>query len=176
LGDLLRLVGANRDQDAFAEFYDRTGARVLAVVKSVLRDVDHSEEVTQEVYLEIWQKAASFNESLGTAISWIDRIARCRAIDRVRTIMASRARDTAFAHRSVHLDKDSVVIEVLQRDDANMLHIAMSGLSHLQKEALTLTFLHGRTYREVSVLLGVPLPTLKTRVRDGLRALQGAVA
>lgn len=175
LADLLGLVAAHH-QDAFAELYDRTAARVLAVATAVLHDVDHAEEVAQEVYLEIWHKAASFDEGLGTATAWITRIARCRAIDRVRSTTAGRARDTAFTHRSTRAEVDSVVIEVLRRADAKVLHMALAGLSHLQREALTLTYLHGRTNQEVSVLLGVPLPTLKTRVRDGLRSLQGTVA
>ena len=175
LADLVGLVAAH-DPDAFAELYDRTAARVLAVATGVLHDVKHAEEVTQEVYLEIWRKAASFDESLGTATAWINRIARCRAVDRVRATMASLARDTAFVHRAVRVEVDSVVIEVLQRADAKVLHLALADLSHLQREALTLTYLHGRTNREVSVLLDVPLTTLKTRVRDGLRALQGTAA
>ncbi|MGS0686026.1 sigma-70 family RNA polymerase sigma factor [Nakamurella sp. GG22] len=167
---------AARHQGAFAELYDRTAAHTLAVATVVLRDIDHAEEVTQEVYLEIWHKAASFDKSLGTAASWINRIARRRAIDRVRTTIAAQARDTAFTHRSAQAEVDLVVIEVLRRADATVLHMALAGLSQLQREALTLTYLHGRTNREVSVLLGVPLPTVKSRVRDGLRALQCSVA
>jgi RNA polymerase sigma-70 factor (ECF subfamily) len=171
------LVGlvASHHQDAFAELYSRTAARVLATAMAVLRNVDHAEEVTQEVYLEIWQKAASFDESLGSATAWINRIARSRAIDRVRTTVASRDRETKFTQRSARADVDSVEIEVLQRADKNLLHKALAELTHLQREALTLTYLHGGTYKEVSELLGVPLPTLKTRVRDALRALQCTV-
>jgi len=171
LAELLELVADNQ-VEAFAEFYQRSSPRVLAIARSVLRDSHQADEVTQEVYLEIWQRASSFDASLGSASSWISRIAHSRSVDRVRSAAAVRARDIKYNDQTVPVFADLVVEDVLRRADAHGLHRAMAKVTHLQREALTVTYLLGHTQREASVILQIPLATLKTRVRDGLQRLR----
>jgi RNA polymerase sigma-70 factor (ECF subfamily) len=171
LAELLELV-ADDQVDAFAEFYQRSSPRVMAIAKSVLRDSHQADEVTQEVYLEIWQHAGSFDASLGSASSWISRIAHSRSVDRVRSAAAVRARDIKYNEQTVPVYADLVVEDVLRRADAHGLHRAMAKVTYLQREALTVTYLLGHTQREASVILQIPLATLKTRVRDGLQRLR----
>ena len=171
LAELLELVADNQ-VEAFAELYQRSSPRVLAIARSVLRDSHQADEVTQEVYLEIWQHASSFDATLGSASSWISRIAHSRSVDRVRSAAAVRARDIKYSEQTVPVCADLVVEDVLRRADAHGLHRAMAKVTHLQREALTVTYLLGHTQREASVILQIPLATLKTRVRDGLQRLR----
>jgi RNA polymerase sigma-70 factor (ECF subfamily) len=173
LAELLGLVADNQ-VEAFAELYQRSSPRVLAIARTVLHDSHQADEVTQEVYLEIWQRAGSFDGSLGSASSWITRIAHSRSVDRVRSAAAGRARDVKYSEQMVPVFTDLVVEDVLRRADAHGLHRAMAEVTHLQREALTVTYLLGHTQREASVILQIPLATLKTRVRDGLQRLRCA--
>jgi RNA polymerase sigma-70 factor (ECF subfamily) len=171
LAELIELV-ADRQIEAFAELYQRSSPRVLAIARSVVRDSHQADEVTQEVYLEIWLHAGAFNGSLGSASSWIGRIAHSRSVDRVRSAAAVRARDSKYSELTVPVHADLVVEDVMRRADAHGLHRAMAKVTLLQREALTMTYLLGHTQREASVILQIPLATLKTRVRDGLQRLR----
>lgn len=172
LNELLVLV-AQRHRGAFVELYDRSAPGVLAVATALVRNSSYAEEVTQDVYLEIWQKAHQFDPARGSASSWICRIAHSRSVDRVRSTNAARIRDDNFARLSSRLAvRDDVVTDVLRHADRELLHFALAGLSQLQREAITTTYLMDHNYRQASCILGVPLSTLKTRVRDGLQALR----
>src|SRR5690348_4766355 len=96
--DLLQRV-ATGDREAFAQLYDRTAPRVFGLVKRLLRDHSQSEEVTQEVFLEIWQTATRYDTSKGGAIAWMLTMTHRRAVDRVRASQASRNRDTRIGIR-----------------------------------------------------------------------------
>lgn len=171
LSELLELTGEHR-VDAFSELYQRTSAHVLAMATSIVRDRHYADEVTQEVFLEIWQRAGSFDRSLGSASSWINRIVHSRSVDRVRSATAARARDLKYDDQRPQQTGDLVTEDILRREDANGLYQAMSKMTALQREALTVTYLLGHSQREASVILKVPLATLKTRVRDGLKTLR----
>ena len=173
MADLLELVAIGQS-DAFRELYGRLSPNVFKLSQAILRDVSHAEEVTQEVFLETWQRAANFDRARGSATSWVMRIAHSRSVDRVRQAQTSRIRDGKYSFREFELDVDSVVDHVMRTVDHDRVHAALTELSALQNEALTLTFLVGHSYREASDLLGVPLATLKTRVRDGIVALRRA--
>jgi RNA polymerase sigma-70 factor, ECF subfamily len=166
---------AHGDQDAFAELYDRVAGQVYGVVRRVLRDPAQSEEVAQEVLVEVWRSAARFDAERGTAATWIMTIAHRRAIDRVRTAQASVDRDERVG-RSVHRPAfDEVVEQVETRLEHEQVRQALSTLTDLQREAVTLAYYGGYTYRQVSELLDVPLGTVKTRLRDGLIRLRDAM-
>ncbi len=84
---------AHGDRRAFAELYDRTAPRVLGLITQCLRDPVQSEEVTREVFLELWQNAARLDKAKGKAMPWMLTVGHRRAIDRVRTSQSSRDRD-----------------------------------------------------------------------------------
>ncbi|MFB6986197.1 sigma-70 family RNA polymerase sigma factor [Streptomyces sp. NPDC056178] len=172
--DLQELLGmvARGDRDAFAEVYDAVSGPVLGLVRSVLRDPAQSEEVTQEVLVEVWRTAPRFRAARGSAMNWVLTLAHRRAVDRVRSAEAAAARE----HRAALLDRtpafDEVTEQVENRLEREQVRRCMRTLSELQRQSVTLAYYRGLTYREVSELLSVPLGTIKTRLRDGLIRLR----
>jgi RNA polymerase sigma-70 factor, ECF subfamily len=166
---------ARGNQDAFSELYDRVSSQVFGVVRRVLRDPAQSEEVTQEVLVEVWRQASRFDPARGSAITWILTIAHRRAVDRVRASQAATDREERVG-RSAHRPAfDDVVEQVETRLEHEQVRQALSLLTDLQREAVTLAYYGGYSYREVSELLDVPLGTVKTRLRDGLIRLRDAM-
>ncbi|MDI3409526.1 sigma-70 family RNA polymerase sigma factor [Streptomyces cavernicola] len=172
--DLQELMGrvALGDQEAFASVYDRTAGPVLGTVRAVLRDHAQSEEVTQEVMVELWRTAARYRADRGTAINWILTLAHRRAVDRVRSAEAAAARD----HKAALLERtpayDAVAEQVESRLEREQVRRCMRTLTELQRQAVTLAYYRGLTYREVAEILTLPLGTVKTRMRDGLIRLR----
>lgn len=163
---------ARGDQDAFAAVYDAVSGPVLGLVRSVLRDPAQSEEVAQEVLVEVWRTAPRFQASRGSAMNWVLTLAHHRAVDRVRSAESAAARE----HKAALLDRtpafDEVAEQVETRLEREQVRRCMRTLSELQRESVTLAYYRGLTYREVSELLAVPLGTIKTRLRDGLIRLR----
>ncbi|MCE0488003.1 ECF RNA polymerase sigma factor SigK [Ornithinimicrobium sediminis] len=171
LGELLRAT-AGGDQQAFALLYDSTGARVHGLVVRILRDHAQAEEVTQEVYLQVWRTASSFDPTRGSARSWLLTLAHRRAVDRVRSAQAQSDRDQAYESRHDRPAPDPTAEEVEHRMQGQAVRSAVQELGPPHQEALELAYFEGLTHREVSERLGVPLGTAKTRIRDGLRRLR----
>ena len=163
---------AGGDRAAFADLYDLVVPAVFGLIKRLLRDPSQSEEVTQEVMLEIWRTAVRYDPDQGSAIGWILTIARRRAIDRVRSEQASRDRVEKVAPMQVEREHDHVSEEVLRSSDKTAVSLALAGLGQLQREAIELAFFDGLTQSEIAGRLGVPLGTIKTRIRDGMLRLQ----
>ena len=116
--------------------------------------------------------AAAADDPTVDAASWINQITHSRLVDRVRAAAAIRARDVKYTGLSVQPDTDVVIEDVFRRADARDLYAAMARMTDLQRNALTLIYLEGYSNREASVILQIPLPTLKTRIRDGLKSLK----
>ncbi|GGZ02655.1 sigma-70 family RNA polymerase sigma factor [Streptomyces nitrosporeus] len=163
---------ARGDQDAFTRLYDHISGPVFGLVLRVLRDPAQSEEVAQEVLVEVWRTAPRFQPSRGSAMNWVLTLAHRRAVDRVRSAEASTARE----HRAALLDRtpdfDQVTEQVESRLEREQVRRCLRTLSELQRESVTLAYYRGLTYREVGELLSVPLGTVKTRLRDGLIRLR----
>lgn len=173
--DLLSRV-AEGDRRAFAALYDGTAPRVLGLVTQVLRDPAQSEEVTQEVYLEVWQNAARFDGSKGKALSWMLTVARRRAIDRVRASQSSRDRDMKVGIRDQPTPFDVVSETIDMRFANNDVRDAMTRISVLQREVIELAYFGNLTQSEISARLDANLSTVKSRLRDGLIALRHVMA
>ena len=163
------------DQAAFGALYDRFVAPAYAVVRRVVRDPDHSAEVTQEVMVEVWRTAARFDPARGAARTWVLTMAHRRAVDRVRSEQSTRDRTERVAARDRERDVDVVADQVELDDEYATVRAALAGLTDLQREAIELAYVHGHTYQEVAELLGAPLGTVKTRMRDGLIRLRDAL-
>lgn len=172
--DLLLRV-ARGDHEAFGVLYDRVAGQVYGVIRRVLRDPARSEEVAQEVLVEVWRTATRFDPDRGTAATWILTMAHRRAIDRVRSVQASRDRDERIGHRDRVRPFDEVSEEVQTRFEHQQVRDALRALTDLQREAVELAYYGGYTYREVAELLDAPLGTIKTRMRDGLIRLRDAM-
>ena len=169
--DLLQRV-AQGDQRAFSELYDLITPRMLGLVRHVLKDHAQSEEVVQEVLLEIWQTAPRFDPNKGKAVTWMLTMAHRRAIDRVRSAQSSRDRDTKIGIRDLGREYDSVAENVEIRIEHERVEKALTKLTELQRQAVELAYYGGCTHSEVSTMLGVPIGTVKTRLRDGMIRLR----
>ncbi len=167
------LIRSSRgDHAAFAELYERTSSRVFGLARRVVRDPAQAEEVAQEAYLEIWKQSARFDSTRGNATAWMLTITHRRAVDRVRSSESARQRDTRFAAIGDGPEFDEVVETVTASLETARIRKAMTKLTGVQREAISLAYYGGYTYKEVSELLDVPLGTIKTRMRDGLIRLR----
>jgi len=169
--DLLERI-AQGDQRAFSDLYDQIAPRVFGLVRRVLKDQAQSEEVTQEVFLEIWQSATRFDPNKGGASTWILTMAHRRAVDRVRASQASRDRDTRIGIRDYNPDYDTVAETIEVRIEHERVEKAMSRLTELQRQAVSLAYYGGYSHSEVAQMLSVPIGTVKTRLRDGMIRLR----
>ena len=170
--DLLGRV-ARGDEAAFAAFYDHVSARVYGLVRRLLRDPAQAEEVTQEVLVETWRTASRFDPTKGSAAAWCLTIAHRRAVDRIRSEQASTDRTLRAAVSEVPFDV--VAEEATTQIEHLQVRRCLDTLTALQRQAIELAYYQGHTYREVSELLDTALPTVKTRMRDGLIRLRDCV-
>jgi RNA polymerase sigma-70 factor, ECF subfamily len=168
---LMRRV-ARGDEGAFATLYDLVANRVYGLVVRVVRDPAQAEEVTQEAMVDVWRRAPSFDADRGLAITWVLTLAHRRAVDRVRSAQSAGERERKVAAREATSGFDEVTEQVTVRLEQQQVRRCLSALTDLQKEAVTLAYYGGYTYRQVADLLSVPLPTVKTRMRDGLVRLR----
>lgn len=174
VADLLLRIG-DGDQRAFAELYDTLSSRVFGLILRVLVNRSQSEEVLQEVFLEIWQSATKFAPNKGQGRTWVMTIAHRRAVDRVRASQSSADRDVRAGFRDIGVAHDSVAETVELGIESEKVVHALSGLPEVQREALVLAYYGGYSQNEVAVLVGAPLGTIKTRMRDGLSRLRAAM-
>lgn len=169
-GALVRV--AEGDQRAFASLYDMLSARAFGLIKRVLVDHAQSEEVLQEVFLEVWQRATSYSPERGSARTWVLTMAHRRSVDRVRAAQASAGRDMRAGLRELHAAPVPVEEHVELLVDGTEAAEALQLLPEVQREPLMLAYFGGYTQQEIAVLLGAPLGTIKTRMRDGLSRLR----
>jgi RNA polymerase sigma-70 factor (ECF subfamily) len=167
--ELLTLV-ARGDHAAFEVVYDQFAGPVYGLVRKVLRDPAQSEEVAQEVLLEVWRTASRFDHARGSAAAWVLTIAHRRAVDRVRAESASVAREQRLTPGPVTGDDVAELVET--KLDRQRVRRCLGVLTELQAESVKLAYYGGYTYPQVAKLMGVPLGTIKTRIRDGLIRLR----
>ncbi|MGV0993712.1 MAG: sigma-70 family RNA polymerase sigma factor [Mycobacterium sp.] len=174
LDALLRRV-SERDRDAFAAFYDATSSRVYGTVLRVLRDPGYSEETTQEIYLQVWRTAQSYDPALGSPLAWLLTLAHRRAVDRVRSEEAANRRDFHYGTTSVERPSDDVSDAALAGDERRRVTACLDGLTDVQRECIELAYYGGMTYVQVSERLTANLATVKSRMRDALRSLRNCL-
>jgi RNA polymerase sigma-70 factor, ECF subfamily len=166
------LIGAvaRGDQAAFKAVCAQAGPAVFGVVRAVVRDPGQTEEVCQEVLLEVWRAASRFEPSQGSALSWVTTIAHRRAVDRVRAEHRRAERQMRAAWHQVAYDEVAEAVEA--RLDRERVRRCLGSLTSVQRESVTLAYYGGYTVREVAALLAAPEGTVKTRMRDGLIRLR----
>ncbi len=166
LAGLLSLV-ARGDHGAFERVYGELAGPVYGVARHVLRDPAQSEEVAQEVLLEVWRTASRFDPARGSAAAWVMTIAHRRAVDRVRSENAGSRREQKVAPDLLP-DGEDVAEVVAATLDGQRVRRCLDGLTVLQRESIELAYYGGYTYPQVAQLLGAALGTVKTRIRDGM--------
>ena len=172
---LLESVRAG-DKVAFAELYDVLAPQVLGLTTHILRDRAQAEEVTQEVFVEVWLSAHTFDPHRGSAKSWVLRLAKSRAIDRLRSWRSSQARDTDDFNSQLTTWVAAAEDEAQQRLESEELQELIDSIGEPHRSALMLAYFGELTHQEIADATGVALGTAKTRVRDGLQKLRKAVS
>jgi RNA polymerase sigma-70 factor, ECF subfamily len=157
---------ARGDESAFEVVYNQLAGAAYGLIRNVIRDPAQSEEVTQEVLLEVWRTASRFDPAKGSAATWVMTIAHRRAIDRVRSVTATTARDQRAAEPLLASDEVAEAVEASL--DRERVRHCLDGLTELQRESITLAYYGGYSYPQVAALLGATLSSIKTRIRDGL--------
>ncbi len=170
LDELLDRV-ARGDHAAYEVVYDRLAGPVFGLIRTVLRDPAQSEEVAQEVMLEIWRGADKFDRGRGSAMTWTMTIAHRRAVDRVRSATAQAHRDQESAAR-LSLTTNEVAEEAEASIERERVRRCLDALTDLQRESVLLAYYGGYTYPDVARLLNVAVATIKTRIRDGLTRMR----
>ena len=161
---------ARADASAFEALYDELSSSVFGLARRVVRDPARAEDVTQEVFLEVWRKAARFDSTLGKAKTWVMTIAHRRAVDAVRRNESQKRQDEKTAPEQVSHDEPAD--SLIAAEEQGAVRECLETLTDLQLEAVRLAYFNGYTYSEVATLLDKPLPTIKTRMRDGLIRLR----
>ena len=163
---------ARGDQAAFESVYDTLAGPIYGLINRVVRDPAQSEEVCQEVFLEMWRTASRFDPAKGTAVTWAMTMAHRRAVDRVRSERAAAEREARAASAAPPPAADEVAETVESSLEAERVRHCLDGLTGAQRESITLAYYSGLSYPQVASALGLALGTVKTRIRDGLRRLR----
>ena len=168
--DELMRRAARGDSRAFETLYDELSPAVYGLARRVVRDPTRAEDVTQEVFLDVWRKATRFDVERGKAKTWIMTIAHRRAVDAVRRSEAQKRQDHQGAPEEVSHDEPADAL--IEAEEHGAVRDCLETLTDLQLESVRLAYFNGYTYGEVATLLDKPLPTIKTRMRDGLIRLR----
>ncbi len=172
--DLVTLLNAvaRQDRDAFSALYDAISPVIFGTILKTIRSREHAEEVTQEVFLEIWRKADDWDPRLGSPTTWMLVMARRRAVDRIRREEALQQREDRIAPSWTDRPTSEVEEAITAQEDRSEVQESLAVLSDAQREVIELAFFGDHTYVEVAEMLGLPLGTVKTRMRDGLMRLR----
>ncbi|HYK70543.1 MAG TPA: ECF RNA polymerase sigma factor SigK [Streptosporangiaceae bacterium] len=169
LDHLLYRVAAG-EQGAFTALYDAIAPRVYGLIRRIVRDPALAEEVTQDAMVEVWRTAFRYDSERGSPAGWILAIAHHRAVDCVRAEQAAADRERRASTASIPFDE--VIAEVTARQEQQAVRRCLQTLTSIQRESILLAYYGGLTYRDVAERLGAALPTIKTRMRDGLIRLR----
>ena len=172
--ELLKAIAA-RDEAALAQLYDRYRTILFGLLMRILNNREEAEDVLQETFLQVWRKAADFDESRGRPFTWLVTLARSRGIDRLRTL-ASRERVAEAGAREVSEEISDAATDALRSEQRGLVSDALAKLPDEQKRPIMLAYFDGLTQSEIAMRLGAPLGTVKTRMRTGMIRLRELLA
>jgi RNA polymerase sigma-70 factor (ECF subfamily) len=166
---------AGRDLEALEEFYDQTSTPLFSVALRILGDAAEAEEVIQDVFVQIWEKAPIFDATLGSAFHWALSIARHRAIDRLRARQRRARLAEDFQQSGVAAPPDQTSSLALNNDDVAIIQSALKSLPPEQRQAIELAFFSGKTHQEIATELSEPVGTIKARIRRGMLKMRDSL-
>jgi RNA polymerase sigma-70 factor (ECF subfamily) len=170
LNDLL-VATARADRRAFAELYQRTSSRLFAIALRIMRRRELAEEVLQDAYMSIWERAGQQSRARGSVLGWMVAIVRHRAIDRIRA--QAETREVSVVDDTAEADWDlASFTDEPSVNPTSAIQSCLEMLPHNQRQAVLYAFYYGFTHEELAQQLGVPLGTAKSWVRRGLMRLR----
>jgi len=172
--ELLKAI-ARQDETALGQLYDRYRVILFGLLVRILNSREEAEDVLQEVFLQVWRRAADFDENRGRPFTWLVTLARSRGIDRFRSL-AARERVALAGSREPSEEISDAVADAFRSEQKNLVTTALSQLPEEQKQPLMLAYYDGLTQSEIAKKLGAPLGTVKTRMRAGLMKLRELLA
>ena len=171
---LLHAIAA-KDEAALAQLYDRYRVILFGLLMRILNNREEAEDVLQEVFLQVWRKAADFDESRGRPFTWLVTLGRSRGIDRLRTL-AARERVAEAGAREVVEEVSDAASDAFKSEQRGLVSDALAKLPDEQKRPIMLAYFDGLTQSEIATRLGAPLGTVKTRMRTGMMRLRELLA
>ena len=167
---------AQQDPEAFSRFYDQTSAVLFGIARSIVQDATLAEDVLQEVYVQIWEKAAVFDPTLGKPISWAIALTRNRALDKLRAVKRREAGARRLATEWIDEPVGDVARAFDRQEIATVIQTAMKKLDSNKREAIQLAFLHGLPHGEIAEVMQQPLGTVKAWIRRGMLELRAELS
>jgi RNA polymerase sigma-70 factor (ECF subfamily) len=168
---LLHRIAA-RDNAAVAELYDRHNRLLYGLILRILRSRDEAEDVLQEVFVTIWTRAGTYDMALGSPLAWLVRVARNRAIDRLRS---RQVQDRALDGAPLPLPPGTPEAGAARRQEEETMARALAALPGEQRTLIEHAFYQGWTHAELASRFELPLGTVKTRIRRGMMSLRAAM-
>ena len=172
--ELLKAIAAH-DEAALAQLYDRYRAILFGLLMRILNNREEAEDVLQELFLQVWRRAADFDETRGRPFTWLVTMTRSRGIDRLRAL-ASRERVAQEGARDETEAVSDAATDAFRSEQRGLVTNALAQLPDEQKRPLMLAYFDGLTQSEIAARLGAPLGTVKTRMRTGLAKLRELLA
>ena len=168
--DLLKAVAAKNDA-ALGQLYDRYRLILFGVLMRILNNREEAEDVLQEVFLQVWRRAVDFDENRGRPFTWLVTLARSRGIDRLRSL-ASRERVAVAGASEMPDEVSDAAADAIRSERVGAVNSALADLPEDQRKPLVLAYFDGLTQSEIATKLGVPLGTVKTRMRTAMIKLR----
>jgi RNA polymerase sigma-70 factor, ECF subfamily len=170
--ELLKAIAA-KDDDALGQLYDLYRLILFGVLMRILNNREEAEDVLQEVFLQVWRRAADYDENRGRPFTWLVTLARSRGIDRLRSL-ASRERVALAGANEAPEEVSDAATDAIRSERVGVVNSALADLPEDQRRPLMLAYFDGLTQSEIATKLGVPLGTVKTRMRTAMLKLREA--
>ena len=175
--EMLQQIG-QRDVAAFQAFYRKFSGLLFSTIQRVLNDHQDTEDIMQEVLMQVWQKAHLYEPTKGKPMTWVTTMARNRAIDRIRSKQRRSKLNDDFENESRVIQPefvDDTTDVLIAKESDQAIHSAVMELNPDQREAIQLAYFSGLTQNEVADRLNEPLGTIKARIRRGVQRLEHVV-
>jgi RNA polymerase sigma-70 factor (ECF subfamily) len=172
--ELLKAI-AGGDETALAQIYDRYRVILFGLLMRILNNREEAEDVLQEVFLQVWRRAADFDEKRGRPFTWLVTVARSRGIDRLRNLAARERVAIAGAREESEVVSDAAT-DAFRSEQRGLVSTALQQLPEEQQRPLMLAYFDGLTQSEIATRLDAPLGTVKTRMRTGMMKLRELLA